>query len=169
MKVIKDFLGNELKYECMGCAISNLKISIPGGIIYNGKYAILAADPEIPLPGFLVVNSKRHVNSFSKLTKEEIIEIGLLIKYAEEALKDLRITTEVTLVQEERSKHLHLWIFPTQQWMIDKYGKGIFYLKEIIDDVMHNHNESDVQDVMETTQKIKQYFIEKKVKNAIEN
>ena len=33
-----DFLGNEWKYECMGCAISSGKIKIPGGIVYEGKY-----------------------------------------------------------------------------------------------------------------------------------
>ena len=56
-----DFLGNEWKYECIGCAISSGEIKIPGGIIYEGKYTILGADPEIPIPGFLIVNVKRHM------------------------------------------------------------------------------------------------------------
>ena len=75
-KVAIDFLGNEWHYDCMGCAIARGKIKIPGGIIYNGKFLILGADPEVPIPGFLVISFKRHINSFSQTTKEERIEIG---------------------------------------------------------------------------------------------
>ena len=86
-----DFLGNKWNYDCMGCAISRGDIKIPGGIIYEGKHTLLGADPEIPISRFLIVNTKRHVNSFSELNKEE------------------------------RSKHLHIWIFPTHSWMIEKF------------------------------------------------
>ena len=86
-----DFLGNVWIYDCMGCAISRGEIKIPGGIIYEGKYTILAADPEIPIPGFFIINVKRHINSFSELNKEERTEIGNVIFYAEKALKELNI------------------------------------------------------------------------------
>ena len=56
-----DFLGNEWIYECMGCSIAKGEIKIPGGTIYEGKHTILGADPEIPIPGFLIVNVKRHI------------------------------------------------------------------------------------------------------------
>lgn len=65
----------------MGCSISSGEIKIPGGIIYEGKHTILGADPEIPIPVFLIVNIKRHVNSFSELNREERNEIGDVIAY----------------------------------------------------------------------------------------
>ena len=78
-RVSVDFLGNEWNYNCMGCDICSGKIQLPGGIIYDGEYCILGCDPEIPIPGFLVVNTKRHVNSFSELNKEERYEISNVI------------------------------------------------------------------------------------------
>lgn len=68
--------------------------SWPYKIIFEGKHILLGADPEIPIPGFLIVNTKRHVNSFSELNKEERNEIGNVIVYAEKALKELNIVKE---------------------------------------------------------------------------
>lgn len=153
-----DFLENEWKYDCMGCAISNGEIKIPGGIIYEGKYTILGADPEIPIPGFFIVNIKRHINSFSELNKEERNEIGNVIVYAEKALKELNIVQEVTLVQEERSKHLHIWIFPNYTWMTEKFGKGITYLRDISEYAQKNVNKTDIQEVLNVIEKTKNYF-----------
>lgn len=155
-----DFLGNEWNYDCMGCAISSGDIKIPGGIIYEGKHTILGTDPEIPIPGFLIVNIKRHVNSFSELNREERNEIGDVIAYAEKALKELRIVEEVTLVQEERSKHLHIWIFPSYNWMTEKFGKGITYLRAISEYAQKNVNEEQIKEVLNVVEKIRKYFKE---------
>lgn len=74
-----DFLGNEWKYECMGCAISSGEIKIPGGIIYEGKHTILGADPEIPIQGFLIVNVKRRMlTHFHNLIKKREMKLGML-------------------------------------------------------------------------------------------
>jgi len=110
----KDILGNEIKSECVGCAIVRGEVKLPGGIIYDGKSIILAADPEIPIPGFLIISSKRHIQSFAELTVDERAEIGNTIAIAERAIKDLKIAETVTLVQEECSKHFHIWIFPNR-------------------------------------------------------
>lgn len=155
-----DILGNELHYECMGCAIVNGDIKVPGGIIYNGKYAILASDPEIAIPGFLIVNVKRHINSFAELNKEERIEISNIITHAEQAIKSLNVGKEIILVQEEMSKHLHIWIFPYSEWMKEKYGTGISYLRDIMKYVKENVNEDNVKEVLEVIEKVKKYFNE---------
>ena len=34
-KTAIDFLGNKVNYDCMGCAITQKKIKIPGGSIYD--------------------------------------------------------------------------------------------------------------------------------------
>lgn len=155
-----DFLGKKWKYDCMGCAISIGKIEIPGGFIYEGRHTILGADPEIPIPGFLIVNCKRHVNSFSELTKEERNEISDVIVIAEKALKDLGITEKVTLVQEERSKHLHIWIFPTHDWMIEKFGKGIKYFRDISEYAQKNVTEDNVKEVLDAIDRVRNYIKE---------
>ena len=159
-KTAIDFLGNKWNYECMGCAISNKEIDIPGGIIYEGKYTLLGADPEIPIPGFLILTIKRHVNSISQLSKEERYEVADVVFYAEKALKELNITNEITLVQEERSKHLHIWIFPNYDWMNEKFGKGIKYLRDISEYAQKNITENSIKEIFNIIEKIKKYFQE---------
>lgn len=153
-KTSVDFLGNEWHFNCMGCAIVGGDIKVPGGIIYNGNAAILAADPEIPIPGFLVVNSKRHIRSFSELNSDECHEIIDLIVDAEKALKSLGIS-EVTIVQEERSSHLHVWIFPNYDWMTEKYGKGITYLREISEYAKEKATEEDKAETLRIIEEVR--------------
>ena len=68
---------------CIGCDIVNGKVNIPGGIIHSGRSVVLAADPQIPIPGFLIITAKRHFQSFADLTKEERSEIGDILSCAE--------------------------------------------------------------------------------------
>ena len=157
-KSATDFLGNKWDYDCMGCAISRGDIVIPGGIIFEGNCAMLGADPEIPIPGFLIVNVKRHVNSISELNKEERHEVIDVIAQAEKALKELNITKEVTIVQEERSKHLHVWISPNYEWMTEKFGKGIKYLRDISEYARQNATEDTIKETLSVVEKVKDYF-----------
>ena len=115
----KDILGNEIKSECVGCAIVRGEVKLPRGIIYDGESIILAADPEIPIPGFLIITSKRHIQSFAELTADERTEIGNTIAIAERAIKDLKIAETVTLVQEERSKHFRFLLSAQQLHPMD--------------------------------------------------
>ena len=51
-------------YNCIGCAIAKGELTPPGGTIYESRNIVLAADPEVPIPGFLIITGRRHVNSF---------------------------------------------------------------------------------------------------------
>ena len=153
-----DILGNKWKCDCVGCAIANGEIESPGGIIHDGKSCVLTADLEIPLPGFLVISAKRQINSFSELEKSERDEIGDIIACAEKALRDLGITEQITLVQEERSVHFHVWIFPNYPWMNEKFGRGIKYLRDISEYCQQNSSREDTNKVLEVVDKIRGYF-----------
>ncbi len=153
-----DFLGNRYEFDCYGCAIVSGYMKVPGGIIYEGKHCILAADPEVPVPGFLIVNTKRHLTSISEMTLEERHELIDIVHHAEKAIKSLNISNEITIVQEERSSHLHVWIFPHQDWMNKKYGKGIPYLRTIFADVKENATKEDIKEVLDKLELIKNYF-----------
>jgi diadenosine tetraphosphate (Ap4A) HIT family hydrolase len=149
--------GNDLHPDCAGCAIISGDIKVPGGVIYEGNIAILAADPEVPIPGFLVVTSKRHARSLSELSNDEYHEIADIIFYAEKALKSLGIN-ELTLVQEERSSHLHFWIFPNYGWMAEKYGKGITYLRDISEYAKETSTDEDKNKILLIVDKVRDYF-----------
>lgn len=159
-----DILGKEWHYECMGCAIGKGEVIVPGGAIFEGKTVLLGADPEIPIPGFLIVNVKKHVRSFSEFSREERIEIADVIACAEKALRELNITNEVTLVQEERSKHFHLWIFPHYDWMTEKFGKGINYLRAISEYAREHNSPNNINEVLNVVERVRKYFSEHDIK-----
>lgn len=154
-----DILGKEWNYECMGCAICNKEIIPPGDIIYDGKSCILASDPEIPIPGFLIINCKKHIRSFSELEETERYEIVDVLYKAEKALKKLNICNEFTIVQEERSRHLHIWIFPNYDWMKEKFGKGISYLRDISSYAKENSNADNIEKVLKVVEEVRNIFI----------
>lgn len=160
---IIDFLGNRWECECIGCAIRDGKLIPPGGIIYESESFVVEQDPEIPINGFLIVSSKKHIKSIIELSENERHELIDLVDLSIRAIKDLDLTDEVTIVQEERSEHLHFWVFPHSDWMDERFGKGISYLRAINSYVRENISPEDKDMVLETVEEIKKYF-EKNIK-----
>lgn len=157
-KKMTDFLGNSYEYECLGCEIGKKNIIPPGGAIYEDDTFLLASDPEVPLKGFLIVNVKKHINSIADLTVEEQHRMIEIISRAIVVLKKLGVTKEVTIVQEERSKHLHIWIFANQEWMYEKFGKGVAYLRDICKYAQQNATQKDIDEIMDIIEKIKNEY-----------
>lgn len=155
---VVDFLGKEWKFNCMGCAIATKELEVPGGIIYDGKYNYLVNDAQIPVPGFLIINCLRHVKSYSDLTEEERNEISDILYYTEKALKELKIADEITIVQEERAPHFHIWIVPNYDWMNEKFGKGVTYLRDIADYAKNNATKADVENCLKVSENVKEYL-----------
>lgn len=118
----KDFLGNEWDIDCMGCAIADGRMSVPGGIIRKAQHFVVHQDPLIPLPGFLVIPSIRHIRSISEMTDSEYDEFAHLIRTTHQGIKDATKIEFLTIVQEESSSHFHLWFFPWTNEVIEKYG-----------------------------------------------
>lgn len=159
-KSATDIFGNVWNYDCMGCAINRGDLIPPGGIIYDGKYVILTADTEVPIPGFLIINIKRHANSISQLGKKERIELVNLLYHAEKAIKGLGICKYVFVIQEETSSHLHIWIFPYSDEMEKKYGKESSHLREIMKECIKNSNDDTIKKVLDVVERVKIYFKE---------
>lgn len=153
-----DFNGNHWTFDCIGCAMAKHLVTPPGGLIYETENFYINPDPEVPINGFLIINTKRHVKSITEFTKEERIEFIELTNIAVKALKDLGITDEVTLVREERSFHFHLWIFPTHEWMTLKFGKGITHLRDISHYAKENATEEDKKEILNSVDKIREYI-----------
>jgi len=160
-----DFLGNHYTFNCMGCAMINHEIIPPGGFIYETNSFYLIQDPEVPIKGFLIINSKKHLKSITEFTKEERMELIELTNIAIKALKDLGITDEVTIIREERSFHFHLWIFPTHTWMNKKFGKGITYIRDIFSYAIDNASKKDIEETLRTIKIVRDYV--NKVNQAI--
>ncbi|MBI5295011.1 MAG: HIT family hydrolase [Chloroflexi bacterium] len=139
----KDFLGHEWDIECMGCAVADGSMSVPGGFIYRSQHFCVHQDPLIPLPGFLVIASLRHIRSIAEMDDAEYQEFASLVRVTHKAIKQVTQIEHLTLVQEESSIHFHLWFFPWTEEVIEKYGPPSLakireimakYKKQVIDE-----------------------------------
>lgn len=152
-------MSDEINKKCTGCSVVNGEINREG-FVHETRNFVLAQDAEVPLKGFLIIQSKKHINSIINFNQDERNELIELIYKTRIALEELNICREVTIVQEERSKHFHIWLFPYYDWMKEKFGKGIKYLRDINDYVIENATEQDKEEVAEAIKKLKKYFKE---------
>jgi len=116
--MITDFLQNALVVDdCLGCAIGSGQAVPPGGVVRKTRNFVLHQDPEIPIEGFLILAARRHIKSITELSPSRRQELMDLLYKAISAVKELRISEEITIIQEERSPHLHFWLLPRLSWM----------------------------------------------------
>lgn len=116
-----DILQQTWHVDCLGCAIATETVMPPGGMIAENRSCYVHQDPEVPLVGFLVLGTKRHVRSLVELATEEYQDMTTLLFESRKALRLFPDIQSVSLIQEERSAHFHLWLFPWYQWMVEHY------------------------------------------------
>jgi len=113
----KTFLGEPINSGCIGCGIVNDEFPVPGGTIYETANFRVQLDPEVPIEYFFIIGAKRHVRYIHELTENELSELAFLLRKTRTALHKLDSSIEFTVIIEERSRHLHVWLFPRLPWM----------------------------------------------------
>ena len=157
--IVKDILGKEQNCKCIGCSIGNGEIIPPGEIIMSTANFLLHQDPEIPIKAFLIITSKKHIKSLSELTCEESQELFSLVYRARMALKNIKDINEVSIIQEERSGHFHLWLLPRYEWMDEKFENSLSTVREIFFYAKDNYKtEKNITDVLATVGIIRDYM-----------
>jgi len=118
MAEIESFDGKKNDLGCIGCDIESGKADF-SGIIIKTKHFILGQDYETPIPGFFIINSRRHVASILDFSNEEMKEFTELLFRTRKAMKDVLGVREVAVFQNEVSgnSHFHAWILPKAEWM----------------------------------------------------
>ncbi len=157
--IIRDILDKEWNCECLGCSIGNGEFTPPGDIIKSTKNFVLHQDPEVPIKAFLIIDSKKHIKSISELTYEESQELFDLAYKAREALKIIKDIKEVTIIQEERSRHFHLWLLPRYEWMNEKFVNSLSAVRDMfIYAKENNKTEENINDILSTVDTIRNYM-----------
>lgn len=157
--MIKDFLGNEWDIDCLGCAISNQTMSVPGGLIQRTQYFCVHQDPLVPLPGFLVIASLRHIQSLSEMDEREYNEFSNLVKETHQAIKEVIGVKYLTVIQEEKAKHFHLWFFPWSERLIVHYGQpALTKIREIMADFQRPLSNKDWKELERSIKEIRNYM-----------
>ena len=148
---MKDFMNNEWKSECIACEIGKGNIIPPGGIIYETDNFFIQQDLETPLKGFLVIVSKKHLKSIAQLSLDEVTELTYLIYKSRFALNEISDIKEVVIIQEERSNHFHVWLFPRYNWMNDLFENSLTDIRKIMQYAKSNmNNEKNIKEVLST-------------------
>jgi diadenosine tetraphosphate (Ap4A) HIT family hydrolase len=161
--ITRDFLGNEWEIDCLGCAISAGRMPVPGGMIHQTQHFCVHQDPLVPLPGFLVIATVRHIRSLSQFQGTEHEEFFDFIKTAHRAIKESVDAEYLTTIQEESSPHFHLWFFPWSPGVIRQYGSpSLVKIREIMADKRKRPIDAEEWIVLEGwIEKIKSYWSEK--------
>lgn len=148
-----------VKAGCLGCEIAGGERVPPGGMIFETEHFLLHQDPDVPLPGFLIIATKRHVQSILQLSRAEAVELAGLVYDARAALWQEDIL-DVTLVQEERSGHFHLWLFPRYAWMNKLFPASLSSIRAVMAYVKeHRNSPAHLQLMLAEVAAIKQRFM----------
>ena len=157
--VVTDILGKKWNIECMGCAITNNEMQPPGGILYESDYFIVCQDPKNPIPGFLTIQTKRHIQSLIELTENETIDFSKILFLSRKALNTVNGLKYCKIIQEENSRHFHTWILPFYDWMDDIADGSINSIIPLMNYAKKNWNTHEkIDNVLNTCERIRVFF-----------
>lgn len=105
---------------CLTCSIVNGELFPVGGIIYEDTYVLLHHCIDSQIPGYLILSPSRHIESYSNLSQNEILHMGIVTKAVVAALKRIDGIEKVYLANfGEQTTHFHMHIFPRYKWMLN--------------------------------------------------
>lgn len=134
MRIIEDFTGVKKEVTCIGCACTEAGKDVPGYIIETELFHA-HQDQEVPIPGFVILSTKRHIESISDFTDAEASEFIALARRIRQAQREVLDIENVYLIQEEDTvDHFHLWMLPRYGWMKDeeKFGRKVGSARNVL-------------------------------------
>ena len=130
--MILDLTGNEQEIKnCMGCEIISGELKPFGGILFKNKNFAVVQDFELPIDGFIIISSIRHISKYTELTEEEQIDLAKIINKTLKILETNCVCEEYNIILEEKDCHFHVWLMPRHKWMIEKFGNVLKNIKAI--------------------------------------
>ena len=160
-KIFKAFNGDMIDFgDCMGCTIANSytdnsKIS---GQVLKTKNFNIAQDSELPINGFMVIGSNRHIESINEMTTNEKQELITLIDIAIASLKKLGVCNQYDVVWEEKENcHFHVWLMPRHKYLLDAMGTNIIKkVGELFDYAKENlRTKENLKEIYNTIENLK--------------
>jgi diadenosine tetraphosphate (Ap4A) HIT family hydrolase len=147
--------GNAIHTECLGCARE--RGDIGSGSILRTEYFDAHQDYEIPIPGFVIISSRRHLKSVDEFTDEEQSDFIKILCTVRRALRSSLNIQAVYLIQEEdTSHHFHVWLFPRLEWMVP-FGRKIQSVRPVMEHAReHLKTPENLKLVEEAVEKIKE-------------
>lgn len=160
-RIIEDFTGTKKEITCIGCACTEAGRDVPGYVIETELFHA-HQDQEVPIPGFVILSTKRHVTSVADFTDGEISEFAGLVRRIRVAQREVLGIETVYLIQEEDTEdHFHLWLLPRYEWMEDqaRFGRKVGSARSVLEYAQeHMKTPENVALVKESAEKLRNYL-----------
>ena len=155
MVKVESFEGDEKETDCIGCDLLKAKAEKVG----ETKNFVVRQDYETPIPGFMIISSKKHIKGIEDLSEDERKEFIELLFRVRKAMTDALGIKYVYIAQKEDSiinrSHFHIWLFPRYGWM-EEYGRKIASITHIVDYARKNmKTDENIAKVKQAAEKIK--------------
>ncbi|MBT4153760.1 MAG: diadenosine tetraphosphate hydrolase [Candidatus Magasanikbacteria bacterium] len=156
---ITDINGTKKDIACLSCAIVNRNVTPPGALPVSDFFDA-HQDYEVPIPGFIILASKRHIQSVDEFTKEEQQDFIQFLSRLRKAMRESLGIEKVELIQDEDTRHhFHMWLFPRYDWMEEKFGRKIESIRPAMKYAQENmKTEENLATIKESVQKLKTFL-----------
>ena len=149
--------GRKLEVECLSCAITSGLIEPTGGVIIETEHFHVHQDVAYPIPGLVILASKRHFYCMDELTVEERLEyIDLICRIRDAQRRLLGIEKVYYFYNEDTTHHFHLWIVPRYKWMYE-FGHSVESLRPVLLHARNNlNNKENMNRVIDAIDKLRE-------------
>lgn len=156
MGIIEDLTGQQHELNgCLGCEIIKGNLTPFGGVLYKDKEFAVTQDYELPINGFIIISTIRHIEKFTELNDSERVNLTNLINKTLNILRSNNVAEEFNIILEEKQGiHFHIWLMPRHKWMLEKFGKVMKNIKPIQDYALKNMKTEETFKQIENTCKI---------------
>lgn len=150
--------------KCLACVREQGKIN--SGAIARSKFFDAHQDCFVPIPGFVIISARRHIQSFTEFTDQE--QRGF-IKFLYQVRLAMRHALGVKVVylyhRENTEHHFHICLLPRYSWM-NKFGEKIESVRPIINYAKKKFKtKNDIIKVELATKKLKNFLNKKAIVN----
>ncbi len=151
--------GLKENINCIGCALVSKKIKNPFPIIYEDEYFMVSQDYEVPISGFVVLASKRHIQGILDFTEIELKFFYRLLKIIRLALKEclginyvMLFSNESKIISKINPSHFHFCFLPKDGFESKNLNETLAYAKA------NMKTEENFKKVQESALKLKEYI-----------
>lgn len=138
MRTITLANGETVEVECLSCALVNGLIEPEGGIVVETEHFHAHQDVAYPIPGLIILASKRHLKCLDELTEAERLDYITILSKIRKAQRDvLGIESVYYFYNEDTTHHFHTWMVPRYEWMYE-FGRSVESVRPVL---LHARNE----------------------------
>ncbi|KYG59265.1 HIT family protein [Planococcus maritimus] len=138
MRTITMANGETIEVECLSCALVNGVIEPEGGVVVETEHFHAHQDVAYPIPGLIILASKRHLKSLDELTEAERLDYITILSEIRKAQREvLGIESVYYFYNEDTTHHFHTWMVPRYEWMYE-FGRSVESVRPVL---LHARNE----------------------------